>query len=107
MPLIVAVRSPVATARATSTDITWSIGSMAERRSPPTWRCFARFITRCCTKARSVLRKRPLRFITADGRTIPRYGYRREDFVDDYAEGADENTSAEGFCTTAVRADSQ
>ena len=32
-----------------------------------------------------------LRFITADGRTIPRCGYRREDFVDD--------PSAEGFRT--------
>jgi hypothetical protein len=34
-----------------------------------------------------------LRFVTADGRTIPKHGYRREDFVDD----GDANTSAEGF----------
>jgi len=33
-----------------------------------------------------------LRFVTADGRTIPRRGYRLEDFVDDDAE-----PSAEGF----------
>ena len=31
-----------------------------------------------------------LRFVTADGRTIPPHGYRREDFVDDGVEGADE-----------------
>jgi hypothetical protein len=37
-----------------------------------------------------------LRFITADGRTIPRCGYRREDFVDDEVDG-EPNTSAEGF----------
>ena len=36
-----------------------------------------------------------LRFITADGRTIPRCGYRVEDFIDD--------PSAEGFGTTAVQ----
>jgi hypothetical protein len=43
-----------------------------------------------------------LRFVTADGRTIPQHGYRREDFVDDDADtGAD--TSAEGFCTTTVQ----
>jgi hypothetical protein len=40
-----------------------------------------------------------LRFITADGRAIPRHGYRREDFVDDVGE----NPSAEGFGTTAVQ----
>jgi hypothetical protein len=47
-----------------------------------------------------------LRFITADGRTIPRHGYRREDFVDDDL-GADTtaNTSAEEFCTSAVQRD--
>ena len=43
-----------------------------------------------------------LRFITADGRTIPRHGYRREDFVDDGIGDTDENPSAEGFCTTTV-----
>jgi hypothetical protein len=41
-----------------------------------------------------------LRFITADGRTIPRCGYRFEDFVDDV--GGDPEPSAEGFCTTTV-----
>jgi hypothetical protein len=47
-----------------------------------------------------------LRFVTADGRTIPRHGYRREDFVDD-GVGADASgdTSAEGFCTTTVQSD--
>jgi hypothetical protein len=40
-----------------------------------------------------------LRFVTADGRSIPRLGYRLEDFVDD----ADENPSREGFCTTTVQ----
>ena len=48
-----------------------------------------------------------LRFVTAEGRTIPRHGYRREDFVDDDtggdAEDANENPSAEGFCTTTVQ----
>ena len=39
-----------------------------------------------------------LRFVTADGRSIPQHGYRLEDFVDD-----DENPSAEGFCTTSVQ----
>ena len=39
-----------------------------------------------------------LRFVTADGRTIPRHGYRREDFVDDDVVAADESPSAEGFC---------
>ena len=33
-----------------------------------------------------------LRFVTADGRTIPRCGYRREDFVDDCV-GGNANTS--------------
>ena len=41
-----------------------------------------------------------LRFVTADGRTIPRHGYRYEDFVDDEIGVAAQNTSAEGFCTT-------
>jgi hypothetical protein len=36
-----------------------------------------------------------LRFVSADGRTIPRCGYRLEDFVDD--------PSAEGSCTDEVR----
>jgi hypothetical protein len=40
-----------------------------------------------------------LRFITADGRTIPRNGYRLEDFVDDDVGGP----SAEGSCTDEVR----
>ena len=43
-----------------------------------------------------------LRFVTDDGRSIPRHGYRLEDFVDDVGE-ADENPSREGFCTTAVQ----
>ena len=45
-----------------------------------------------------------LRFVTADGRSIPRNGYRLEDFVDDDigAEDADQ-PSREGFCTTAVQ----
>jgi hypothetical protein len=46
-----------------------------------------------------------LRFMTADGRTIPKYGYRREDFVDDYIGAADESTSAEGFCASSVQPD--
>ncbi|HVJ28680.1 MAG TPA: hypothetical protein VNA66_00095, partial [Gammaproteobacteria bacterium] len=44
-----------------------------------------------------------LRFITADGRTIPRHGYRHEDFVDDGIGDAGDEPSAEGFCTTAVQ----
>jgi hypothetical protein len=44
-----------------------------------------------------------LRFLTADGRTIPRHGYRRDDFVDGYVGAANPNPSAEGFCTTAVQ----
>jgi len=40
-----------------------------------------------------------LRFVMADGRTIPRCGYRREDFVDDDVD-AHVDTSAEGFRTT-------
>jgi hypothetical protein len=50
-----------------------------------------------------------LRFVTHDGRTIPRCGYRLEDFVDDDSGGerdsADQNTSREGFCTTTVQRD--
>jgi hypothetical protein len=41
-----------------------------------------------------------LRFVTADGRTIPKHGYRREDLVDGYAGG---EPSAEGFCASAVQ----
>ena len=42
-----------------------------------------------------------LRFVTADGRTIPQHGYRREDFVDDdVCAEASGDPSAEGFCTT-------
>jgi len=45
-----------------------------------------------------------LRFVMADGRSIPRNGYRLEDFVDDdVGEDADQNPSREGFCTTAVQ----
>jgi hypothetical protein len=40
-----------------------------------------------------------LRFVTADGRTIPRAGYRLDDFVDDGVGGDDGNPSAEGFGT--------
>ena len=43
-----------------------------------------------------------LRFITAAGRTIPRAGYRLDDFVDDTV-GGEENPSAEGFRTAAVQ----
>jgi hypothetical protein len=50
-----------------------------------------------------------LRFVTDDGRTIPRCGYRLEDFVDDDMGGetrsVDENASREGFCTTTVERD--
>jgi hypothetical protein len=45
-----------------------------------------------------------LRFITADGRTIPRCGYRVEEFVDDDFGGM-ENASRDAFCTTAVQSD--
>jgi hypothetical protein len=42
-----------------------------------------------------------LRFVTADGRTIPRNGYRRADFIyDDVGSG---DASREGFCTTTVQ----
>jgi len=40
-----------------------------------------------------------LRFVTADGRTIPRGGYRLEDFVDDDVG----KPSAEGFCPAMVQ----
>jgi hypothetical protein len=48
-----------------------------------------------------------LRFVTADGRTIPRCGYRLEDFVDDEigdeTQSEDQNASRDGFCTTTVQ----
>lgn len=47
-----------------------------------------------------------LRFVTADGRTIPRNGYRLEDFVDDDVGGATDDALDDaprgGFCTTPV-----
>ena len=46
-----------------------------------------------------------LRFVTADGRTIPRCGYRLDDFVDDCVDGDDKNPSAEGFVDTHAPAD--
>ena len=46
-----------------------------------------------------------LRFVTADGRTIPRAGYRLDDFVDDTIVGDDESPSAEGFGTIGVQRD--
>jgi hypothetical protein len=47
-----------------------------------------------------------LRFVTADGRSIPRNGYRLEDFVDDDvgAEDAGRNPPREGFRTATVHA---
>jgi hypothetical protein len=48
-----------------------------------------------------------LRFVTADGRSIPRNGYRLEDFVDD--DGSidlaqmDQKPPREGFCTASVQ----
>ena len=48
-----------------------------------------------------------LRFVTDDGRTIPRCGYRVEDFVDEDmggdTESLDQNTSREGLCTMTVQ----
>jgi hypothetical protein len=44
-----------------------------------------------------------LRFVTADGRTIPRNGYRLEDFVDDNKGGETDDAPRGGFCTTAVQ----
>ena len=46
-----------------------------------------------------------LRFVTDDGRSIPRNGYRLEDFVDDGCTAdadAVGDASREGFCTTTV-----
>jgi hypothetical protein len=52
---------------------------------------------------------RTLRFVTDDGRTIPRCGYRLEDFVDDDvgddADGSACGPSREGSCTTRVQSD--
>ena len=44
-----------------------------------------------------------LRFVTADGRTIPRNGYRLEDFVDDDVGDDTANPPRGGFCTSAVQ----
>jgi hypothetical protein len=52
-----------------------------------------------------------LRFLRADGRAIPRGGYRLEDFVDDGclaedvsdADDIDRESLTEGFCTTTVQ----
>jgi hypothetical protein len=49
-----------------------------------------------------------LRFVTADGRTIPRNGYRLEDFVDDDMGRGDvggADASRDGSCTTAAQRD--
>jgi hypothetical protein len=46
-----------------------------------------------------------LRFVTADGRTIPRNGYRLEDFVDDDIDGDAENPPRGGFRTAAAQTD--
>ena len=46
-----------------------------------------------------------LRFVTADGRTIPRAGYRLDDFVDDGVGGDDGNPSAKGFGSTGLQPD--
>jgi hypothetical protein len=47
-----------------------------------------------------------LRFVTADGRTIPRNGYRLDDIVGDDIGGRDD-APREGFCTTAVQRGSE
>jgi HNH endonuclease len=49
-----------------------------------------------------------LRFLRADGRAIPRGGYRLEDFVDDGCladdvDGTGGKSLREGFCTTTVQ----
>ena len=49
-----------------------------------------------------------LRFVTADGRTIPRSGYRLEDFVDDDICGGDvgdADASRDAFRSTTVQSD--
>jgi len=51
-----------------------------------------------------------LRFVTADGRTIPRNGYRLEDYVDDNIGGTnadDTDASRDGFCTATAQRDSE
>jgi hypothetical protein len=49
-----------------------------------------------------------LRFVNAEGRSIPRHGYRLEDFVDDdIGTEPGQNTSREGLCTTAVHSGMQ
>src|ERR1043165_2590498 len=57
----------------------------------------------------SVVKERgdALRFVTADGRTIPRNGYRLEDFVDDDIGrgGCHADASRDGSCTTAGQRD--
>jgi hypothetical protein len=44
-----------------------------------------------------------LRFLRADGRAIPRGGYRVEDFTDDDVGDADAGPSREGYCTATVQ----
>jgi hypothetical protein len=45
-----------------------------------------------------------LTFTRADGRVIPRCGYRVEDFTDDDVDGADDkNPSREGFCSALAQ----
>ncbi|HEX7235373.1 MAG TPA: DUF222 domain-containing protein [Gammaproteobacteria bacterium] len=46
-----------------------------------------------------------LRFLTADGRTIPRGGYRLADFVDDELVDSDQNPSREGLFPSAAQPD--
>jgi hypothetical protein len=59
-----------------------------------------------CAVAAGEVTTGTLRFVTADGRSIPRRGYRLEDFVDDGCTAdEDQNPSREGFCTTAVQRD--
>jgi hypothetical protein len=51
-----------------------------------------------------------LRFVTADGRTIPRNGYRLEDFDDDGIDGGDAggaDASRDAFCSTTVQRNSE
>jgi hypothetical protein len=47
-----------------------------------------------------------LRFVTADGRSIPRSGYRLEDFVDDDI-GVDDDAPRGGFCTAVMQRESE
>jgi hypothetical protein len=44
-----------------------------------------------------------LRYLRADGRVIPRGGYRLADLADDGSTTPHENPSGEGFCTTSVQ----